>query len=182
VKSVKKEGEGKRKGDPGKKKAFAFFYIKILSSFPSLFSFMPQKSAALLRIFMSGLRQKNHGISFHFEEYLRNLEQQYKWQQESRKQSSYHSYSQGNYNYSGSYYTNQQSNYTEDEKEKLKLIYHALSKTFHPDITKDNGEMMKFINKLKEEWGLMTTVTAGRSRRHRTDRRIFRSEKYSLAQ
>jgi hypothetical protein len=88
------------------------------------------------------------------EEYLRKLEQQYKRQQESRKQSSYHSYSKGNYNYSGSYYINQQSNYTEDEKEKLKLIYRALSKTFHPDITKDNGEMMKFINKLKEEWGL----------------------------
>jgi hypothetical protein len=44
----------KRKEDLGKKKAFAFFPVEIILSFSSLFSFVPQKSAALLRIFMSG--------------------------------------------------------------------------------------------------------------------------------
>jgi hypothetical protein len=53
-----------REKDLRKKKAFAFFYIKILSSFSSLFSFVPQKSATLLMIFMSGLRLRCHG-GFH---------------------------------------------------------------------------------------------------------------------
>jgi len=44
-----------RKKELRKKKAFAFFPIEILSSFFPLFSFLPQKSAALLMIFMSGL-------------------------------------------------------------------------------------------------------------------------------
>jgi hypothetical protein len=49
-----------RKKELRKKKAFAFFYIEIIVSFSSLFSFVPQKSAALLRIFMPGLRLKSH--------------------------------------------------------------------------------------------------------------------------
>jgi len=40
-------GRRGRKKDLRKKKAFAFFYIKILSSFFPLFSFVPQKSASL---------------------------------------------------------------------------------------------------------------------------------------
>jgi hypothetical protein len=47
-----------RKKDLRKKKAVAFFPIKILSSFLSLFSLVPQKSAALPIIFMSELRLK----------------------------------------------------------------------------------------------------------------------------
>jgi DnaJ-class molecular chaperone len=47
------------------------------------------------------------------------------------------------------------SNHTEDEKEKLKKIYRVLAIHFHPDRNKDDdGEMMKFVNKLKEEWGI----------------------------
>jgi hypothetical protein len=52
-------GRRGRKKDLRKKKAFAFFYMKILSSFFPLFSFVPQESAALLCIFMSGLRLKS---------------------------------------------------------------------------------------------------------------------------
>uniref|UniRef100_UPI00257BD1B5 hypothetical protein n=1 Tax=Aneurinibacillus sp. UBA3580 TaxID=1946041 RepID=UPI00257BD1B5 len=44
-----------------KKKAFAFFPIEILSSFFPLFFFVPQKSAALPSIFMSGLRLIGYG-------------------------------------------------------------------------------------------------------------------------
>jgi hypothetical protein len=61
VKIVRKEGEDRGKKDPGKKKVFAFFYTKILSSFCSLFSFVPQKSAALPMIFIAGLQLKSHG-------------------------------------------------------------------------------------------------------------------------
>ncbi|WP_286885811.1 hypothetical protein, partial [Aneurinibacillus sp. UBA3580] len=50
-----------RKKDLRKKKAFAFFYIKIRSPFFPLFSFVPQESAALLCIFMSGLWLRRHG-------------------------------------------------------------------------------------------------------------------------
>jgi hypothetical protein len=52
----KKEGEKEK--DPRKKKAVAFFYIEIISSFFPLFSFVPLKSAGLPSIFMSGLRPK----------------------------------------------------------------------------------------------------------------------------
>jgi hypothetical protein len=51
-----KRRRGKRKGEPGKKKAFAFFRIAIISSFSPLFSFY-RKSM----IFMSGLWLKSRG-------------------------------------------------------------------------------------------------------------------------
>jgi len=50
----------KRKEEKGRKKVFAFFHIEIIPSFSSLFSFVPQKPAALPSIFLSGLRLKNH--------------------------------------------------------------------------------------------------------------------------
>jgi len=59
------EGRGRKK-DLRKKKAFAFFYMKILSSFFPLFSLVPQKSAALPMIFMSGLQLKSHGCFLFF--------------------------------------------------------------------------------------------------------------------
>lgn len=44
--------------------------------------------------------------------------------------------------------------YTDKEKEFLKIIYRAASMKLHPDVTKDNGEGMQFLNQLKEEWGI----------------------------
>lgn len=58
-----------------------------------------------------------------------------------------------NYDYS-SYSTSEQSNYTDKEKEYLKKIYRAAAVKLHPDIIKDDGAGMKFLNKLKDEWGL----------------------------
>jgi hypothetical protein len=58
-------GKRRRKKDLRKKKAFAFFYMKILSSFFPLFSFVPLKSAAFPTIFMSGLRLRCHGGFLH---------------------------------------------------------------------------------------------------------------------
>jgi hypothetical protein len=57
---MKEEGEEGGKKDLRKKKAFAFFYMKILSSFFPLFSFVPQKSAALPLMFMSRLWLKSY--------------------------------------------------------------------------------------------------------------------------
>lgn len=54
----------------------------------------------------------------------------------------------------GSYSALPSNTYTDDEKRMLKQIYRQLSKAFHPDITKDDGEMMKLINKIKEGWGI----------------------------
>ncbi len=93
------------------------------------------------------------------EAYLKELEENYRAQEENRR--SYYSNYQSNYsstddffkNFS-SYFGTNQSNYTDEEKSRLKTIYRTLSKTFHPDITKDDGEMMKLINKLKEGWGI----------------------------
>ncbi len=58
-----------------------------------------------------------------------------------------------NYDFSGYFKTNS-STYTEEEKQYLKKIYKAAAMKLHPDTTKDNGEGMKFLNKLKEQWDI----------------------------
>ena len=93
------------------------------------------------------------------ESYLKELKTKYKAQQEYQKKSSSYSSKQSNYsNYyssdSSSSYAAKFSNYNEDDKAKLKKCYKALAKNFHPDISKDDGEMMKFVNTLKDAWGV----------------------------
>lgn len=85
--------------------------------------------------------------------------EQFKEQQRQYKeyQSSYYSNYQSNYNsnyYNSGYFNNVNSTYTDKEKECLKKIYKAAAMKLHPDIVKDDGESMKFLNKLKEEWGI----------------------------
>lgn len=91
---------------------------------------------------------------------LRNKEMlsNIKFQYEARKeyQSSYYynfNSNYSNYDFSGYFKTNN-STYTEGEKEYLKVIYKAAAMKLHPDIKKDNGEGMKLLNKLKDEWGI----------------------------
>ncbi|WP_026883463.1 hypothetical protein [Clostridium akagii] len=86
------------------------------------------------------------------EEYLKELETSYKSQQEYNR--SYYENFKSNYdNFNFSGYSNSKgSNYTEDEKGKLKRIYGVLATKFHPDVSKDDGEMMKLVNRLKDEW------------------------------
>lgn len=88
------------------------------------------------------------------EEYLNQLKTQYKTKQEYQR--SYYNNRQSNYNYSGgsSYSFTTGSTYTDEEKTMLKKIYRVAAKNFHPDVTKDDGSMMKFLTKLKEEWGI----------------------------
>lgn len=88
------------------------------------------------------------------EEMLNNIKAQYKNRQEY--ESSYYENFKSNYNnYDfGSYLKTNTSNYTDDEKLYLKAIYKAAAMKLHPDIKKDNGEGMKFLNKLKDEWGI----------------------------
>lgn len=82
------------------------------------------------------------------------FKKQYKASKEYER--SYYENFKSNYNnYSkGSYSVNNSSNYKEEDKEKYKKVYKVLAKAFHPDIVKDDGEMMKFVNNLKDEWGL----------------------------
>ena len=89
--------------------------------------------------------------------YYAELKKTYKEQQEYK--SSYHENTNSNYSSDykdydfSSYFKSKSSNYTEDEKTKLKKIYRVLAAKFHPDRYKDdNGEMMKLVNKLKDEW------------------------------
>lgn len=63
-------------------------------------------------------------------------------------------YNQYSSNDSSSYYTNSQSNYTEDEKKVLHEIYRMASKKFHPDVSGDDESKMKFLTKLKDHWGI----------------------------
>lgn len=89
------------------------------------------------------------------EKCLKQLEDDYKSQQQYRK-SSYYENSSSNYsdnNFSG-YSKNKHSNYTEEEKENLKKMYKVLAFKYHPDHTKDDGMMMRLVNKVKEEWGI----------------------------
>lgn len=54
----------------------------------------------------------------------------------------------------GSYPSTSNSNYNENEKTMLKEIYRMASKKFHPDACGDDGDKMKFLTKLKDQWGL----------------------------
>lgn len=88
-------------------------------------------------------------------EMLENIKRQYELAKEQERR--YYENFKSNYNnynsYSG-YFNNNSSTYNEEDKEKFKKLYKTLAKAYHPDIAKDNGDMMKLVNKLKEEWGL----------------------------
>jgi DnaJ-domain-containing protein 1 len=83
------------------------------------------------------------------------LKKQYEADKEYQR-SYYESYSSNHNSYSSnsSYSNNFQSNYTDKEKEYLKKIYKAAAGKMHPDIAKDDGESMKFLNNLKDKWGI----------------------------
>lgn len=73
------------------------------------------------------------------------------------QQRSYYENYKSNYNSNydfSSYFNTKQSNYTDEQKDYLKKIYRAAAVKLHPDIIKDDGEGMKFLNKLKENWGI----------------------------
>lgn len=59
-----------------------------------------------------------------------------------------------NYNFNNINSISKGNNYTDKEKGYLKTIYRAGAIKLHPDVIKDDGEGMKFLNKLKEEWGI----------------------------
>ncbi|OAB30193.1 hypothetical protein PMSD_20625 [Paenibacillus macquariensis subsp. defensor] len=88
-------------------------------------------------------------------DYMERLKEQQRERQEYQERSYQSSY-QSNHDYGqyGSYHTESHSTYSEDDKARLKLIFRTLSKKFHPDVTKDDGEIMKLINKLKNQWGI----------------------------
>ena len=88
-----------------------------------------------------------------------NLLEQIKKQYEEckeRERSYYENYKSNynNYNSYSSYHNNKGSTYNEEDKDKYKKIYKTLAKSYHPDIAKDDGEMMKLVNQLKDEWGI----------------------------
>lgn len=87
-------------------------------------------------------------------EYLEQLKVQKKAQEEYQKRS-YENFHQNysNYNFGG-YSIGDDSNYTDEEKGMLKKIYREAAKKFHPDVANDDGTMMKFLTKLKEQWGI----------------------------
>lgn len=87
--------------------------------------------------------------------YLDNIIHTYKNRSYQKSSySNYNEYSNFNYDNYSSYFKTPSSNYTETEKGYLKKIYRTLSKEYHPDNTKDNGNMMSFINELKAQWGI----------------------------
>lgn len=87
-------------------------------------------------------------------EMLENIKKQYEAAKEYQR--SYYENFKSNYNYNSysSYQINKGSNYKEEDKPKYKKLYRALAKEFHPDKVKDDGEMMKLVNQLKDEWGI----------------------------
>lgn len=90
-------------------------------------------------------------------EYLGELQSAYKAKQKSYEYySSYYDDFKSNYrsNNDSSYFNIGHSTYTKDEKAKLKKIYKVLALKFHPDMNNGDADMMKFVNKLKEDWGI----------------------------
>ena len=90
-------------------------------------------------------------------EYLEKIKREYTSRKEYEKRSSsYQRENKSNYsNYSGSYRTSSLHSGLSSEKEKeyYKKFYRTLAAKYHPDVTGD-GEEMKFLNKLKESWGV----------------------------
>lgn len=89
-------------------------------------------------------------------ELLEKIKKQYeaKEKQRSSYYESYRSNYNNNYKYNSSYSNLNQSNYNEEEKKHLKKIYKVLALHFHPDKETGDSEIMKTVNKLKEDWGL----------------------------
>ncbi len=91
-------------------------------------------------------------------DYLEELKVKKKVQEEytrrSYEESFKHTYNQYSSNDNSSYYTASHSNYTEDEKKVLHEIYRMASKKFHPDVSGDDENKMKFLTKLKDHWGI----------------------------
>lgn len=87
-------------------------------------------------------------------EMLETIKRQYEAAKEYQR--SYYENYKSNYNNNSysSYQSNKRSTYNEADKEKYKKIYKTLAKAYHPDIAKDDGEMMKIVNQLKDEWGI----------------------------
>ncbi|MGE7673071.1 hypothetical protein ACQKMV_05715 [Lysinibacillus sp. NPDC094403] len=90
--------------------------------------------------------------------YLKELEDKRKAQEEYTRRSYEENFKRTYSNYSGggssSYSSNLYSTYTDEEKKILHEIYRMVSKKFHPDVSGDDGRKMKFLTKLKEQWGL----------------------------
>ncbi len=85
---------------------------------------------------------------------LQEIKEQYKQQREYQRR--YYENYKSNYNdyFKSSYHEDKVSTYTEEEKSYLKKIYKAAAMKLHPDTAKDSGEGMKFLNNLKEKWGI----------------------------
>lgn len=87
-------------------------------------------------------------------EKLEEIKEQHRQQKEYQR--SYYDNFKSNYSdyFKSSYSETKASNHTEAEKEYLKIIYKSAAMKLHPDIKKDNGDGMKFLNKLKAEWNI----------------------------
>lgn len=90
-------------------------------------------------------------------DYLEKIKREYKSRKAYEERSrSYQREHRSNYNnYSGGGYRTSSANkeISEEEKVYYKKFYRTLAAKFHPDVTGEN-ETMKFINKLKEQWGI----------------------------
>lgn len=90
-------------------------------------------------------------------EYFEKIKREFNARKDyEERSSSYRRDYQSNYNnYSGSYRTSSFNSGLSSEKEKeyYKKFYRTLATKYHPDVTGD-GEAMKFLNRLKESWGI----------------------------
>ncbi len=90
-------------------------------------------------------------------EYFEKIKREFTARKEyEKKSSSYRRDYQSNYNdYSGNYRSLSMNSGLSNEKEKeyYKKFYRTLATKYHPDVTGD-GEAMKFLNRLKESWGI----------------------------
>lgn len=88
-------------------------------------------------------------------DYLEKIKREYTARKEYEKRNrSYQRGYESNYNNSsGSYRVSSLNSGLSIEKEYYKKFYRTLAVKYHPDVNGD-GEAMKFLNRLKESWGI----------------------------
>lgn len=100
------------------------------------------------QIYDFDLRIQNKAL-YEAVEIMRTEAKKKKQEDNERTKNEYEQYKQQYQNLLGNF---QSPKYSDDEKGFLKKFYKKLAMEFHPDIAKDDGKAMQFLNKLKEEW------------------------------